>query len=261
MHDRDKNANSMGETRHFKDHFSGHAAAYAEARPAYPPELFAWLADEAPARERAWDCATGNGQAALALAAYFKRVVATDASAEQIANARAHPRIAYRVAPAESPGIEPASVDLVTVAQAVHWFDRPRFYAVAREALVSGGLIAVWSYGLFSIMPEIDALIARFYDGPIGPYWPPERRLVDEGYATLDIPFEEIAAPPFRMCESWTLTQVLAYLRTWSGLQRYIRAEDRDPLAALEPELERLWGKERRREVRWPFYMRVGRSG
>ncbi len=244
----------------FKDHFSGHAAAYAEARPGYPPALFAWLADESPQRECAWDCATGNGQAACALAEHFRLVVATDASAEQIANARAHPRIAYRVAPAESPGLEPASVDLVTVAQAVHWFDRPRFYAAANAALVPGGLIAVWSYGLFTISPEIDAAVARFYDGPIGRYWPPERRLVDEHYETLDFPFEEIAAPDFDMRQSWTLDQVIAYLGTWSGVQRYRRAEGHDPMAAIASELERLWDDAPQRRVSWPLYLRAGRT-
>ncbi|MGH8224981.1 MAG: class I SAM-dependent methyltransferase [Gammaproteobacteria bacterium] len=250
----------MSEPTSFKDHFSGHAAAYAEARPGYPPELFAWLADEAPKRECAWDCATGNGQAARALAEHFARVIATDASAEQVANAHPHPRIAYRVAPAESPDLEPQSVDLVTVAQAVHWFDRPRFYAAARKALVPDGLIALWSYDLLTIVPAIDAVISNFYDGSlIGPYWPPERRLVDERYATLDFPFEEIAAPDFHMRQSWTLAQVLAYLGTWSGAQRYRRAEGRDPVATIVPELQRLWGDTPQREVSWPLYLRAGR--
>ncbi|MGH8427078.1 MAG: class I SAM-dependent methyltransferase [Gammaproteobacteria bacterium] len=249
------------ETSDFKDHFSGHAAAYAEARPGYPPELFAWLAGAAPKRALAWDCATGNGQAARALAEHFRRVIATDASAEQIANAFPHPGIAYRVAPAESPGLEPESVDLVTVAQAVHWFDRPRFYAAAQAALAPGGLIAVWSYGLFTIEPAIDGIIDNFYDGPIGAFWPPERRLIDERYATLDFPFAEITAQDFRMRESWTLAQVLAYLRTWSAVQRCQRAEGRDPVATIAPEIARLWGDASRREVCWPLYLRTGRRG
>ena len=140
----------------FKDHFSGHAPAYAAARPGYPDELFAWLAGKAPARRRAWECAKGNGQATVALAGHFAQVAATDASAEQIANAASRPGIEYRVAPAESPGLEAGSIDRVTVAQAVHWFDRPRFYATAADALCAGGVAAVWGYGLFEIDPGLD---------------------------------------------------------------------------------------------------------
>jgi SAM-dependent methyltransferase len=222
--------------------------------------VFAWLAQQTPQREYAWDCATGNGQAACGLAEHFARVIATDASAEQIANARPDPRIEYRVAPAESPDLAPASAALVTVAQAAHWFDRPRFYAAVRAALVPGGVIALWSYGLFTISRKIDELVENFYTGAIGPHWPPARRLIDEHYATLDFPFPEIAAPDFHMRASWTLVQVLAYLGTWSAMQRYRRAEGSDPLAAIAPELERLWGDAAQHKVSWPLYLRIGRN-
>lgn len=249
----------MHEEPGFKDHFSANAAEYAGARPSYPPELPAWLAREAPGHALAWDCATGNGQAAVALAEHFDHVIATDASAEQLRHAFPHPRVEYRVAPAEEPGLAPASIDLITVAQAVHWFDRPRFYAAAREALRPGGLIAAWCYGLFRLDPEIDGAIADFYEEVVGPYWPPERRLTDECYRTLDFPFAEIAHPEFRMRQLWGLEQVLDYLRTWSAVQRYRRAEGRDPVDALAPDLARLWGAAAQREVCWPLYMRAGR--
>jgi len=242
----------------FKDHFSGHASAYAAARPGYPDEVFAWLADNAPACNRAWDCATGNGQAAVALAGHFGQVIATDASAEQIANAAPLPGIEYRVAPAESPGLEPNSIDLVTVAQAAHWFDRPTFYDAARNVLRAGGLIAVWAYGLFEIDAALDEVIEDFYRSTVGPYWPPERRLIDARYATLDFPFAEIAPPEFVMRCQWTLDQVLAYLRTWSAVQRYRKARGTDPVSAIESTMSRLWGDRDTREVRWPLYMRVG---
>lgn len=245
-------------TPSFKDHFSGHASAYAAARPDYPDELFAWLAGKAPACNCAWDCATGNGQAAQALARYFERVIATDASAEQIAHAAPCPRVEYRVVPAEAPGLEPSSVDLITVAQAVHWFDRPRFYAAAIQALRRGGLIAVWSYGLFTINPALDAVIDSFYDDLIGPYWPPERKLIDAHYATLDFPFAEITSPEFVMHQTWTPAQVLAYLRTWSAVQRYQRANQHDPVVTIESEFVRLWGDAPQREVHWPLYLRTG---
>ncbi len=242
----------------FKDHFSGHATAYAAARPDYPAELFAWLAEKAPARNRAWDCATGNGQAAAALADYFEHVIATDASAEQIANAAPRARVEYRVARAESPEIEANSIDLVTVAQAAHWFDRPRFYAAAREILREDGLIALWSYGLFKLSPALDGLIEHFYSETVGPYWPPERQWIDEHYATLDFPFAEFAPPPFKMSRHWTVEQVLAYLRTWSAVRRYREARGTDPVSAIQPVLIRLWGDAETREVRWPLYVRAG---
>ena len=242
----------------FKDHFSGHASAYASARPDYPGEIFAWLSGKAPAQDRAWDCATGNGQAALALAEHFKHVIATDASTEQIANAVPRARIEYRVARAEAPGIEANSLDLVTVAQAVHWFDRPRFYAAARQALRKGGLIALWSYGLFEIAPALDKVIEHFYREIIGPYWPPERRWVDERYEALDFPFAEVAPPCFVMTHVWGIGDVLAYLRTWSAVQCYRQAHGVDAVAAIQPELVRLWGDTGLREVRWPLYLRAG---
>lgn len=242
----------------FKDYFSGHASSYAAARPDYPPALFAWLAGQAPAQELAWDCATGNGQAARALARHFGHVIATDASTEQIANAVPHPGIDYRVATAESPGLDPGSVDLATVAQAVHWFDRPRFYAAASRALRPGGLIAVWSYGLFTIDPALDAVVNHFYDDVIGPYWPPERRLIDAHYTTLDFPFDEITPPTFVMEHAWTCGQVLAYLRTWSAVQRYRRDAGHDPMMPVAEEIARLWGNATRRRVCWPLYLRAG---
>ncbi len=247
--------------RRFQDHFSAHAADYAAARPDYPAALFEWLADRVDGHELAWDCATGNGQAAGALARHFARVIATDASAEQIANAVPGPHVEYRVATAEAPGLGPASVDLVTVAQALHWFDRPRFYAAARSVLRPGGLIAVWCYGLFTITPSLDDCTRDFYTRVVGPDWPPERRLIDERYETLPFPFRKITPPAFRMERTWTRERVLAYLRTWSAVRRYRQREGRDPLALVADDIARLWGQQAQRRVRWPLYLRVGRRG
>lgn len=250
----------MHEDGGFKDHFSAHAAQYAGARPRYPRELAEWLAGAAPGRALAWDCATGNGQAAVALAEHFERVLATDASAEQLRHAFAHPRVEYRVAPAEAPALDPGSVDLVTVAQAVHWFDRPRFYAAARRASRPHGLVAVWCYGLFRLDPDIDGVIADFYEEIVGPYWPPERHLIDECYRTLDFPFVEIPHPDFQMQQLWTRDDVIGYLRTWSAVQRYRRAEGRDPVESIARDIARLWGAAEQRPVNWPLYLRVGRA-
>jgi SAM-dependent methyltransferase len=245
----------------FKDHFSGHADTYARYRPDYPASLFAWLAELAPDRDRAWDCATGNGQAAVALAEHFAGVVATDASAPQVRNAFPHPRVRYRVAPAESPGLEPASVSLVTVAQALHWFHIPAFWRQAERALKPGGVLAVWAYALFAVSPEVDAVVLRLYHDVVGPYWPPDRKMIEEGYAGVALPFPEIDAPSFAMEKRWTLADVTGYLRTWSATRRYAEANGHDPVALVEPELAAAWGDPAAaRTARWPLILKVGRK-
>lgn len=245
----------------FKDHFSAQAPDYARYRPAYPAELFAWLAAQAPARDAAWDCGTGSGQAALGLAPHFEHVIATDPSASQLDNAPPHPRVEYRTARAEASGLQAASVDLVTVAQAIHWFDLDRFFAEARRVLKPGGLLAVWTYTLLDIAPEIDTLVSDYYHNIIGPYWPPERRMVDDGYRSLPFPFEEIAAPAFEIRIEWTLQELLGYLRTWSATQRCLKARGIDPCLELAGRLEPLWPRSgKRRSVRWPLHLRAGRA-
>ena len=208
---------------------------------------------------RAWDCATGNGQAAVALAHWFEKVIATDASAEQIRSASLSPRVKYHVAQAEQSGIRSQSVDLVTVAQALHWFDIPRFFAEAQRVLLPHGVLAVWAYNLFQIGPEIDALIHHFYDDVTGPFWPPERAVVESGYADIPFPFREIAPPEFEMRTQWNLDQVVGYLRTWSATRRFIAARRFDPVDVLAHELGSLWkDADVRRDTRWPLSLRVG---
>lgn len=245
----------------FSDHFSSIAATYAGFRPRYPAALFAWLAAQAPADGLAWDCATGNGQAAGDLAAHFKRVIATDASPAQIAAALPSPRVQYRVAPAEASGVPAAAVDLITVAQALHWFDLERFYAEAHRVLKPGGVLAVWSYGmLVTDLAAVNAGVDFFYRHIIGPYWPPERVHVERGYRDLPFPFREMSAPVFTMESAWTLPELLGYLRSWSATCRYSAAQGRDPVDTLADELAPLWGpSQRRRRVQWPLSMRVGK--
>ncbi len=244
----------------FKDHFSTATPAYAAYRPGYPSALFAWLAGCCAVRERAWDCATGSGQAATGLARHFRQVIATDASAAQIASAQACPGVEYRVAPAEASGLGTAEVDLVTVAQAAHWFDLPAFYVEARRVLKPGGVLVLWCYERLGIQPELDALIAGFYDGLLGEYWPPERRLVEAGYRTLDFPFGKIPPPVFDMTAEWNLDQLLGYFSTWSALKRYREATGSDPLPALRETLAEVWGApERPKPIKWPLSVRAGR--
>jgi SAM-dependent methyltransferase len=247
-------------TQPFTDHFAPVAAAYAGFRPTYPAALFAWLAKIAPGRALAWDCATGSGQAACDLAAHFERVVATDASAAQIAAAVSHPRVEYRIAPAEASGLPEASVDLITVAQALHWFDLDRFYLEARRVLKPGGVLAAWTYGVPTVAGEaVNAQVRRFYWETVGPYWPPERRQVESGYRTLPFPFAEREVPEFRMEAFWSLPELLGYFRSWSATARYLAHRGHDPVAALEPELAPLWGTPgARRRIVWPLATRVG---
>jgi len=245
----------------FRDHFSADAAGYAAFRPTYPDELFAWLASVAPARRLAWDCATGTGQAAAGLAAHFARVVATDASEAQIRAARAQPRVEYRVATAEASALGAASADLISVAQALHWFDIDRFFAEARRVLVKQGVLAIWTYGPLVVEgAPVDALLQDYYHRVVGPWWPPERALVDSGYAGIELPFKTLAAPAFGMSMPWTLNELLGYARTWSATPRHNEATGRDPVATLGLRLAEHWGPaERRRRVSWPLTVRAGR--
>jgi SAM-dependent methyltransferase len=244
----------------FKDHFSKQAADYAIFRPGYPQELFTYLGSVAPSRQLAWDCGTGNGQAAIGLAAVFDRVMATDASEKQIVNAQPHERVEYRVAPAENSGIESGTIDLVMIAQALHWFDLDRFYAEARRVLRPGGTLAASAYNLLHIEPAIDQVVNRYYYEVVGPFWPPERKLV-ENFADLPFPFHEIDPPKFQMTAEWNLQHLVGYLRTWSSAQRFIAARDSDPLEQIANELRRAWGNSRQtRKVIWPLTLHIGVS-
>ncbi len=242
----------------FADHFAKVAAAYAGFRPTYPVALFEWLAEIAPARELAWDCACGSGQASADLAGHFTRVVATDASRAQVEAALQHPRVEFRVAPAESSGLPDGSVDLITVAQALHWFPLERFYAEVRRVAKPGGVLAAWTYGVLAVEgEEVNGAVQHFYHDVVGPYWPPERRHVEDGYRALPFPFAAVAAPAFEMTASWSLRELLGYFRSWSATARFVAVQGYDPVTTLERELSPMWG-DRRHTIRWPLAMKVG---
>jgi SAM-dependent methyltransferase len=244
----------------FEDHFSVVAGSYTRYRPSYPSVLFDYLAREAPGRERAWDCATGGGQAAIRLAERFEEVWATDASPEQIENAVSRPNVRYSVAAADASGLEEKSVELVTVAQAMHWLPFEPFYAEARRVLKPRGIVAVWSYDLTEIGPRIDPLIRRLSHEIVGDCWPPERAYVHEGYRTIPFPFDELPAPRVRMTEEWNLDHLRGYLATWSAVWRYRERTGEDALASIDADLRRAWGDASRvRTLRWPLHLRVGR--
>jgi len=246
-----------------QDHFSGCAGQYAAFRPRYPLGLFRWLAAAAPGRKRAWDCACGSGQASVDLAEHFDEVIGTDLSSSQLAQARSHPRVAYRVGTAESSGLPDAAFDLVTVAQALHWFDLDRFYSEARRVLRPGGLLAAWCYGVCEIAAEHgQEQLQRFYQETIGPYWPPERRLVENGYRDLPFPATELNTPRIAMSLDWTLDELVGYVGSWSATDRYRQLRGTDPVAALKASLAPLWGAPTdRHAVRWPLSIRAARLG
>jgi ubiquinone/menaquinone biosynthesis C-methylase UbiE len=247
-------------TRAFADHFSAVAATYASYRPTYPEALFALLAEVAPGRSRVWDCACGNGQASVGLAPYFDEVIATDASAEQIAAAAPHERVHYAVAPAEASGLGDASVDLITVAQALHWFNFTDYFAEARRVLRPGGIFACWSYDLLSVgAADLDRILRKFYLERVGPFWPPQRRHVENGYSEIPFPFEAIAHPGFAMTATWSLQALLGYCRSWSAVKNFRKAHETDPVEELDEHLRPLWGGESR-SISWPLLVRIGRN-
>ena len=244
----------------FKDHFSKQAAGYAKFRPRYPQKLFEYLGSIAPSRQLAWDCGAGNGQAAVGLASVFDRVIATDASEKQIANAQSHEIVEYRVAPAEKSGIGSETIDLIMVAQALHWFDLNRFYEEARRVLKPGGILAASAYNLLHIDKAIDEVVNRYYHEVVGPFWPPERKLVEQ-FASLPFPFQRIDPPKFEMTASWNLDHLLGYFQTWSSTQRFIAAKGEDPLEQITDDLRSAWSKPgQTRSVAWPLTMRIGRK-
>ncbi|NNG17035.1 MAG: class I SAM-dependent methyltransferase [Gemmatimonadales bacterium] len=244
----------------FQDHFSRQAAAYARYRPTYPAELFAYLASVSPRRDRAWDCATGSGQAALGLAPHFREVIATDASDAQIVNAAPDPRVRYMVAASERSGLSARSIDLITVAAALHWLDLDAFYREAKQVSAPGAVIAAWTYDLASVDPAIDAKIRKFSAQTVGQFWPPERRYVDLEYRTIPFPFERLKTPHFSARAEWSLGQLESYVGTWSAVVKAQARTGRDPLAILDGWLAPLWGPaERVRTVSWELFLLVGR--
>ncbi len=248
----------------FQDHFSSVSEGYQQYRPDYPDELFYHLAHVCHEHECAWDCATGTGQSARALAPYFDRVIATDGSEAQVLMAAANEKkgseskLIFKTATAERSGLADHSVDLITVSQAAHWFDLETFANEVDRVLKPGGILAIWCYSLLNIEDDINALVNHFYYDVVGPYWPFERKLVENGYRDIQLPFTELAVPNYQMQASWNLSQLVGYFSTWSALRLYIEAQGTNPLDELATKLATVWGDpEQIRAIHWPLSLRI----
>lgn len=248
-------------TASFPDNFSKQSASYAKYRPDYPPELFAYLSTLTSEHTLAWDCATGNGQSANGLAQYYTQVIATDPSEKQLSNAMQHPRITYKVEKAEQCTLPSNSADIVTVAQALHWFVFDEFYTQVRRVLKHDGTIAVWTYGLPFITPEVDKVINHFHYNIIGDYWQAAHRLVEAEYATIPFPFEQIQPPAFTISKQLSLNDIVGLLDSWSAVQRYIDANTTNPVDIICEDLESAWGgREELKTVTFKLTLKVGRN-
>lgn len=242
----------------FHNYFGPQADRYRAYRPRYPEALFQYLATAAGGTRLAWDCATGNGQAAVRLAERFSAVIATDPSDAMIALAMPHPRVTYAVSRYES-GLPDRSANLVTVAQALHWFDLDPFVREVRRVLVPGGMFAAWCYSRCTVSPGVDEIVDLFYRVTLAPFWAGERRLVDDGYRSIVLPLDDASPPPFEILERWTLPEFASYIRTWSAVNALVAARGEAALIAFEEALGATWGEaDARRPVLFPVHCRIG---
>jgi SAM-dependent methyltransferase len=244
------------------DHFSSTSREYSFSRPIYPDILYKFLNDITPNKDSAWDCATGNGQAAIGLCKYFKNVIASDASKGQLEYQFNRNNILYEMFPAEKANMRDNSVDLITVAQAAHWFDLNKFYNEVTRISKSNGVLAIWSYGMHKIDNNIDKISEKLNIGGdiLGKYWPRETNYVKEDYKTIPFPFKEIPAPKFGMTVNWNLDELVSYMQTWSAVKRFSTERKFNPLNLVMGELERLWEKhDKRKVVKWNINLRVGK--
>ncbi len=239
-----------------KDLFSNHANQYAAFRPTYPKELYDFVFKHVKEFESAWDAGTGNGQVARDLSKRFNKVIATDISAKQIEKAYQAENIFYSIA-SEATSFQENTFDLICVAQAIHWFDRDKFYSEVKRVAKPNALFAVWGYSLLSVSPEIDFHLKDFYVNIVGPYWDKERKLIDEQYETIAFPFQEIKTPEFSFSFQWTLNELQGYLETWSSVQKFIRENNYNPVEEFIQRIAPVW-KSAVMTIQFPLFMRIG---
>ncbi len=245
-----------------RDLFGDVADSYARLRPTYPEELFAHLERLVAGRDLAWDCGAGSGQTSRSLAHRFARVLATDSSLRQLAQARAEDGIQLVAAAAEAAPLRDRCADLVTVSAALHWFDRPRFYAEVRRVARPGAILAAWSYFQTRIEPAIDAVLVRFADHVVGEQWPAAIELNRHAYRDLEFPFERLPWPELHAEGRMRLRDLIEYMRTWSATRAWEQTRGTDPIEVVRAELARAWGDpEQERAIRWPLHGAIGRVG
>ena len=242
-----------------KDLFSGHSKIYAAFRPTYPEELYQFIFKHVANKSVAWDCATGNGQAAQRLATDFKKVYATDISQKQLDQAVQLENVFYSVSKAEETSFQDNQFDLITVGQAIHWIDTEKFYKEAVRTSKPGGILAIWGYSLLSINPEIDTLIMEFYTGVVGEYWDQARKLVDGKYKDIPFPFDTIPSPEFQIKVNWTIDHLAGYLTSWSATQKYIEVHSVNPVPDLIEKIKSLWRSGENKHASFPLFLKLGR--
>ena len=240
-----------------KDNFSSQSNLYARYRPKYPAQLYSFLNSLLITKDLAWDCATGNGQVAKELAAFFEKVYANDISLQQIGNAVKKENIFYSIERAEHTSFPDNYFDLITVAQAIHWFDFDLFYKEVIRTIKPHGIFAVIGYGQLKVEPDIDAVIKHFYTITIGSFWDKERKYIDENYQTIPFPFNEIKAPALNNQFEWTLEELLGYFETWSAVQHFIKANGSNPVELVKTELKKIWQKGSTKKIQFPVLLRV----
>jgi SAM-dependent methyltransferase len=245
----------------FKDNFSKQADLYAQYRPNYPAELIDYVLSLSEEHILAWDCATGNGQVAVELTKKFNQVRATDASQKQIEKAFSDPKITYQVAQAQNSGLQEQSCDLITVAQAIHWFPFAEFYEEVKRVIKPGGVLAIWGYGLLKIEPSIDLIISQLYYNILGDkYWDAERKHLDNEYKTIPFPFPKMDTPHFVIQKNWHLADLIGYLNTWSSVQKYIQENQSNPIDLIINELKNKWQDENSlKPIVWDIYLLVSK--
>lgn len=243
-----------------KDYFSGHSSDYARYRPTYPSALFDYLYAQLDHHNTAWDCATGNGQIAVRLSERFANVYATDLSANQLAQAPARPNVTYLVAQAEDNLFNGQQFNLITVGQAIHWFDFDAFYANVNRTLQPDGWLAVLGYGRNTIDKSVDAVVHRLYAEVLDGYWDPARQYIEAAYRTIPFPFEEVATPKFTQTLRWSYDELLGYLNTWSAVKHYAKQRNQNPVDLVADDLRRAWGTSVQKESHFPILLRLGRK-
>ena len=242
-----------------RDYFSGHSKLYATFRPTYPEALYQFIFKHLNSKSIAWDCATGNGQVARYLSARFEKVLATDIRQQQLDNAFQAENILYSIASAEKTNFPDQSTDLITVAQALHWFTAEDFYGEVNRVAKPGAIVAIWGYNVLSASPEVDKIIEDFYLNTTGPYWDERRKLLDDEYQTIPFPFEKIPFPKIEMETAWSLEHLTGYLSTWSATQKFIKVNGFDPVTAVYENLKPLWKEGEMKVIRFPLFGKIGR--